>query len=224
MLTLKEKQFRILQKYRKNCSGYYDIGRLEECLTAEEAFKNRELFKENSSDWNYDDAQKALECGQIIVYSVSPNFTQGNLVSPCRSLIETKNFIAYARTVPLNTLVWADPYSAYIADITKESDFEIEFTFAARHKVNVWKECIYKIKALNPEEAKSKIIEKLKTNPDYFNEGANQDHYYDYDTEEFIHPKDNNNEATFKILEYKGYSRTTFFDNKDFPELTAKKL
>ena len=226
MLTLKEKQFRILQKYKKNYSKqYYNLSRIEDCLTAEEAFKDRKFFKNNYRfDWNYEDAKKALKCGQIIIYNVSPNFAQGNLVSPSRSLMESRDFIAYAQTVPLNTLIWTDPYRAYIADITKESDFDIEFSFLAQHKVTIWKDCIYKIEATNYEEAKSKLIERLKKDTTYFYEGANQDYYYDYDTQEFINPKENNGEATFKILESINNSNNSFFDNKELPELTAKKI
>lgn len=225
MLTLKEKQFRILQKHRKDFSGQnYHISRIEDCLTAEEAFQDREFFKDNYRlDWNYEDAKKTLKCGQIVIYSVSPNFSQGRLVSPSRSLMESKDFIAYAQTVPLNTLIWADPYRAYIADVTKESDFDIEFSFLAQHKVTIWKDCIYKIEATNYEEAKSRLIERLKTDPIYFYQGANQDYYYDYDTQKFMNPKENNGEATFKILESIDYSNNSFFDNKDLPELTAKK-
>jgi len=104
--TLKEEQYNIIQKNNPMLDDYHTgIRSVEDIKTFDEVINDDESFV--WGDFSQEDAQKALEKGEVTVYSSYP-IEQGTFVSTSKNQARdyAGNGKVYSKTVPLNEVAW----------------------------------------------------------------------------------------------------------------------
>lgn len=137
--------------------GYHTwIRSADDILTAEEAFDEDEFG--GTPDFTYEDAQKALESGRIVVYSSKP-IKQGIFVSPSKmeALSYAGNGKVYSKTVPLDSVAWIDDIQGQYADAN-----EREYSFARDEKNTDDDQEKTKIRLNMPENERAEILKNAK--------------------------------------------------------------
>lgn len=127
----KQKQLEIIQKTNPMTDNYHTgIRKIEDIKTFAEAMKDKDNLVE-APDYTMEDAKKALEKGEITIYS-SKEIKDGVFVTP--SKMEAQQYAGngkvYSKTVKLNEVAWLDNYegqyaSGAIDDTGKDTSFNV---------------------------------------------------------------------------------------------------
>lgn len=112
----KQKQLEIIQKTNPMTDNYHTgIRKIEDIKTFAEAMKDKDNLVE-APDYTMEDAKKALEKGEITIYS-SKEIRDGVFVTPSKMEAEqyAGNGKVYSKTVKLNEVAWLDNYEGQYA-------------------------------------------------------------------------------------------------------------
>lgn len=119
----KKEQYEIIQKNNPMTDDYHaGIRSPKDIKTWEEAIEDEESF--GWGDFNKEDAKKALESGEITVYS-SYDIKQGTFVSTSKAQAEEyaggKGSKVFERKVPINEVAWINGDEGQYAKISKKT-------------------------------------------------------------------------------------------------------
>ena len=111
----KEIQFELIQRSNPMTDNYHvGIRSLSDIKSAREVFKENDFI--GSPDWNYEDAQKALDSCKITVYSSKP-IVQGGFVSPSQMMAQdyAGDGKVYSKEVSIDDVAWIDSIEGQFA-------------------------------------------------------------------------------------------------------------
>ena len=118
--SVKARQFQIIQENNPAGDDYHTwIRSAEEIKTFEETLRDPDWdYDEFDPDYSRKDAEKAVQTGEITVYSSYP-IQQGTFVSPSRMEAESYagNGKVYQKTVNLSDVAWIDPTQGQYASV-----------------------------------------------------------------------------------------------------------
>lgn len=120
----KVEQFKIIQKNNPMQDDYHvGIRKPSDIKTWKEAMDDEDSF--TWGDFTKKDAQKALDKGEITIYSSYP-IKQGTFVSPSKTQAEQyaggKGKKVYSKTIPLDDVAWINGDEGQFAQITKDDE------------------------------------------------------------------------------------------------------
>ena len=165
--NIKQQQLDIINKTNPMADDYHTgIRNVEDIKTANEIFTIENFEETSYPDFTFEDSQKAIQDGQITIYSSNP-IENGTFVSTSKMMAQDYaggNKI-YSKTIPLNEVAWIDnnegqyakvettPYDFMEKNIpqdpTRESSYDVEPTREQVRKENV---SLYREQASNLTE------------------------------------------------------------------------
>ena len=115
----KEKQLAIIQQNNAMHDDYHTgIRNVSDILTAKEAFDEDEFG--GTPDWEYEDAQRALESGEVTLYSSHP-IENGAFVTPSQMMANdyAGGGKIHSKTVSVDSVAWINSEEGQFAPVEK---------------------------------------------------------------------------------------------------------
>ena len=126
--SIKEKQFEIIKNNNPMEDDYHTgIRSMDDIKTANEVFTKENFEEVSNPDFTFEDAQKALETGKVMVYSSKP-IENGGFVSTSKMEAESYsgNGKVYTKEVPLDNVAWIENTQGQYTDLSKSQSTQDE--------------------------------------------------------------------------------------------------